>query len=591
MRTDDHTFLRGRIQGARRRKPALAAAVSAALVAITPVGCSAILGGGYEVSPEDGGRAPADASPLPDGSKIDASLPPPPPDACATAPTSKPQFESACTSGACTPFPNATRNPRCDAGGTACPEAPRLTPPLPGADAGATDAGQGGTDAADDGDDAAPADAAPPDAGPPPPPDCSTLTLGPAGGALPATFIYATGSTAIQPYVARVAQVLEDLGIATVIYLGAGSCLGVDAILQGYPLKTNGKTATYYDPNLSAGGAVQSGTCTVDLPAKVPDLGISDVFPTTCDPQLVTSGLPGNVRDFSGPVQVMELVVPATSTQTSISAEASYMVWGFGGGSGVSPWTDPSFLLQRSATSGTENMVGAAIGLPPAVYAWSGIKNAGSTNVVAAITNVTRGLLVDGGVPAAPLTQENVDSTLGILASDVADGNRQVLKPLAFQDVGQTCGWFPDSTQTSFDKKNVRDGHYPIWGPSHFIAYVDANGNPVNPRVKELIDALNGEDTRVLAHLDIVQFYATSHVVPACAMHVSRASDGQDYSPFAPPTSCSCYYDLAATGQVDPAKCVSCKSSADCAAAPDGARSCVLAFGIPPVGFCEPSGH
>jgi hypothetical protein len=329
----------------------------------------------------------------------------------------------------------------------------------------------------------------------------------------------------------------------------------------------------------------------VDLPTKVPDLGISDVFPTTCDPQLVTSGLPSNLRDFSGPVQVMELVVPATSLQRSISAEAAYMVWGFGDQSGVLPWTDPSFLLQRSATSGTENMVGTAIGLPPADYDWAGIKNAGSPNIVTAITNVTKGFLVDGGAPAAPLTQQNIDSTLGILASDVADGNRQVLKPLAFQDVGEACGWFPDSTQTSFDKKNVRDGHYPIWGPSHFIAYVDSNGNPLNPKVKALIDALNGENTQVLKNLDIVQFYAQSHIIPTCAMHVSRASDGQDYSPFSPQTSCSCYYDLAATGQVDPAQCVQCKASSDCASAPNGASSCVLDFGIPPVGFCEPPGH
>ena len=236
-------------------------------------------------------------------------------------------------------------------------------------------------------------------------------------------------------------------------------------------------------------------------------------------------------------------------------------------------------------------MVGTAIGLPPANYAWSGIKNAGSPNVVTAITNVTKGLLVDGGAPASPLTQQNIDSTIGILASDVADSTRQVLKPLAFQDVGESCGWFPDSTQTSFDKKNVRDGHYPIWGPSHFLAYVDANGNPVNAKVKALIDALNGENAQVLASLDIVQFYATSHIIPTCAMHVSRASDGQDYSFFAPQTSCSCYYDLAATGEVDPARCISCKTSADCTNAPNGATSCVLAFGIPPVGFCEPPGH
>ena len=565
-------------------RPLLAAA-AVALTAAAAAGCNAILGGGYNV----GATSNDGATPMPDGSDGNAPAGDGGQDACAIQPTTKPQFESACTTGTCAPFSNATRNTRCD-GGTLCPPATMV----PSVDSGRPDTGPAGLDSGMQSDGApleggSPADTGSPDTGPAGPPACSTLTSGPAGGALPANKIYAMGSTAIQPYVARVAQVLESLDIATVIYVGAGSCLGVNAILNNTSIRANGATATYYDPTLSAGGAVQSGSCTV--PDQVPDLGISDVFPTTCDPVLMTSGLPNNIGDFSGPVQVMEMVVPAHSTQTSISSEAAYMVWGFGAGSGVSPWTDPSFLLQRSSTSGTQNMIGAAINLPPANYVWFGVVNGTSSDVVTAIANVGKGLDEDGGSPSAPLTQQNIDSTMGILASDVADSNRQVLKPLAFQDVGEACGWYPDSTQTSFDKKSVRDGHYPIWGPSHFLAYVDSNGNPVNATVKALIDALNGENLTVAGSLDVVQFYAMSHIVPTCAMHVSRASDGQGYSSYAPQTSCSCYYDLQATGQVDAAQCVSCKSQSDCANAPNGATACALSFGIPPVGFCEPPGQ
>ena len=50
-----------------------------------------------------------------------------------------------------------------------------------------------------------------------------------------------------------------------------------------------------------------------------------------------------------------------------------------------------------------------------------------------------------------------------------------------------------------------------------------------------------------------------SHIVP-CAMRICRTSDGQNYSSYAPQTSCSCYYDLQATGQIGAAQCVSCKS-------------------------------
>ncbi len=508
--------------------------------------------------------------------------------ACPT-PTNKPTFESACTTSACVPFDNPTRNTLCDAGGTNCPTATPV--PTPMADSGAppfdsgapTDAGAPADSGSTDVDSGVAVDS-----GPPLPPNCSTLTTGPAGGALPSTVLYASGSTAIQPYVARIAQVLESLNIATVIYQGAGSCVGVNAILNGSTLKSIAKTATYYDPVLN-NGVVQTGTCTIDVPTAVPDLGISDVFPSTCDPQYASQGLPTNVGLFAGPVQVMEFVVPVNSMQTSISSEAAYMVYGFGAGSGVSPWTDPNFLLQRSATSGTQNMVGASINLLPSQFVWNGVKNASGTGIVTGITNVTKGLLVDGGAPATPLTQSNIDSTLGILASDVADANRMVLKPLAFQDVGESCGWYPDSTKASFDKKNVRDGHYPIWGPSHFLAYVDANGNPNKQEVKTLIDALNGANTQVLATLDIIQFYATSHIIPECAMHVSRTSDGKDYTAFSPPTSCSCYYDLQATGQVHATQCIPCKKDSDCTSAPNGATQCV-SWGIPAVGYCEPPG-
>ena len=57
--------------------------------------------------------------------------------------------------------------------------------------------------------------------------------------------------------------------------------------------------------------------------------------------------------------------------------------------------------------------------------------------------------------------------SIGILASDVADSYRDRLRILAYQDYGQRCAFTPDSSETSKDKRNVRDGHYPIFGPLH----------------------------------------------------------------------------------------------------------------------------
>ena len=88
---------------------------------------------------------------------------------------------------------------------------------------------------------------------------------------------------------------------------------------------------------------------------------------------------------------------------------------------------------------------------------------------------------------------------MGILASSVADSSRQVLKPLAFQDVGHDVQ--PEaltSTQTSFDKKSVRDDHYPNLGSVPFPCLrATRTATRVNATVKALIDALNGENLTV----------------------------------------------------------------------------------------------
>src|SRR5262249_38272776 len=159
--------------------------------------------------------------------------------------------------------------------------------------------------------------------------------------------------------------------------------------------------------------------------------------------------------DFFGPNQVMNFVVPTASSQTLISAEAAYFVFGFGMAGKADPWTDETFIFQRSATSGTQAMIAAAINLPPTQR--KGVSEAKSSDMLAAVSMST-----------AP------EKTIGILASDVADQNRTTVKILAYQHYKQECAWLPDSSSTSFDKINVRDGHYPIWGPLHLLSKVDA---------------------------------------------------------------------------------------------------------------------
>jgi hypothetical protein len=328
-------------------------------------------------------------------------------------------------------------------------------------------------------------------------------------------------------------------------------------------LPTLGST-TYYD---AMGNA---RTCTLDPNNPViADIGASDVFYSTCYmDQAVTPPLPQSVAENYGPVQVMNFAVPEGSSQGSISLAAAYYVFGFGGTTyPIAPWTDPTQLQIRSATSGTQSMIAAAIGV--SADRWYGTPNASSGVLGAA--------LIAAGQNAS---SQVVDSALGILASDYLKQNPQTLRGLAIQDDNASCAFFPSSTRTAWDFANVRDGHYPLWGPSHFYARVAAATQlPVKPGVSQFIGGLSG--ITAVPGLDLLAEYASKGLVPQCAMRVSRTNDGADYSPSQPSVTCNCYYDLIATGATS---CQTCSIDTDC---PNTAPNCNKFGPAPQQGYCD----
>ncbi len=84
-------------------------------------------------------------------------------------------------------------------------------------------------------------------------------------------------------------------------------------------------------------------------------------------------------------------------------------------------------------------------------------------------------------------------AAIGLSPGEVADANRATVRTLAYQHKGQHCGYTPDSTSTSFDKKNVRNGLYHIWAPIHFFAKIDASKKIVNPEVAKFLGYFTGE--------------------------------------------------------------------------------------------------
>lgn len=470
------------------------------------------------------------------------------------APTDISTLENACTSATCTRFDDAKRLTLLGKDGK--------LPPLPvgsgGAGGSAGSAGAGGSAGAPGGSaGASGGTAGAPGTGK----ACADLATKPGN-----TVVYITGSSAAKPFLEQVAQQLVDQKIY-IVYESTGSCVGVDAVVNGTPMTTGpaapALSATYWDSSASTGVAC-------DLPAEgvKADIGASDVFAQSC------AGFElaplDSVRDAHGPIQTMTFAVPTNSPHYEISAEAAYFAFGFGASGGVHDaagtviWNDETYLFKRSATSGTQVMLAAAIGVPAGV--WKGKGNKGSDDVALALQTAGK-------------KQETGNAALGILAADyiITKNLSSTVRVLAFQDSAQHCAVYPDSTLDARDKLNVRDGHYPIWGPLHLLLRLDAQGNPGNTQNRQAVTDIVGylSGTKALPNgVQLLKLYANSGLVPECAMHVTRSKDGGNIFPFKPPSPCSCLFDVKATGSTS---CTPCTVQADCA----GGETCSL-------GYCEP---
>lgn len=366
--------------------------------------------------------------------------------------------------------------------------------------------------------------------------------------ALP-TPVYVTGSTAAKPLLAEIGRVMAgQTPPVTVVYFGAGSCAGVDAILSGTPIMGSGTSAlSYWDAS-----GVELKCDVTAAGGVVAHVGISDVFAQTCFQ--LPGGLPASVSDVLGPVQAMTFITHRSSVEKAISAEAAYYVYGFGTMSMVPPWTFEGLIFRRDALSGTQAMIATAIGVP--ADRWKGTATTSSGDLV---THVA--------------TANFPDQSIGIVSAEVAQDNRALVRVLAYQNFGQSCALFPDSTESANDKANVRSGQYPIWGPLHLLVRLNSSGYPANAKAGDVIGYLAG--TRpALPGLDLVKIEAQHHAVPQCAMRVRRAQEMGPTTPLAPVGACGCYYEKAATGATS---CKACASAAEC---PASAPACSY-------GYCE----
>jgi ABC-type phosphate transport system substrate-binding protein len=427
------------------------------------------------------------------------------PDGCFYGSASTPdQFANACSAATCGSFDNCMRLGLCGSDSTP-PVA--VDPPAPDAALGV-----------------------PPDA----PPPVATQCIDAANR----NTIVVSGSTAVQPFMATIAPLLAQGSPAfQIAYQPSGSCTGVDFLFNPDPQKRIvkdivGKQALLFHTDgtsepCSFGGGVPL------------DVAVSDVFSTSCN---TVYTVPATIGSYLGPIQPMTFIVPANSTETTISAEMAHVVFGRGEtDTDVMPWNDFKLYFVRNSGSGTQQMISRAINVDP--KKWWGLDRGSSQAVRDKMEAVT---------------PDKASQAIGIISTDFADAVRSDLRILSFKGTDQTCAYYPDSTQFTRDKANVRDGHYSIWGPIHFYANI-TNGVP-----SAAAGALVTQFT--LPRLDQAMLDAVIKIgfVPDCAMTVSRSEEMGPLSQYSPQFHCGCYFDATIPGGTVPASCHACSGPADC---------------------------
>lgn len=362
----------------------------------------------------------------------------------------------------------------------------------------------------------------------------------------PVNMIYLYGSSDFGPLLRAVQPSLYALPQKyRAVFLGTSSCNGAAAAFD--PLKRTMKDPPIGNPNNQAYAFYfnekrEQVNCVFDTTtanAAVPvDIGISNLYASQCNAAYVPGGA---VAEYLGPVVPFVLSVPDASKQTAISAEALHFVFGLQGhapaGSGMKdavPWTDQTQFSVRSSTAGSTVLTSLLIDVPADKF-W-GVDRQSTENLRDAL-----------------LTATNADASVGILSIDFNDKNRGNLKALYLQARDQKVGYLPDRTPTTFDKANVRDGHYPLWGYVHFFTAL--SGSEPSAAAKAFVLQFNVPKLEQQLLDDII----AASLVPQCAMTVERKQEMKDFSSRTG-LSCGCYFE-SKTGSTS---CKQCTTATDC---------------------------
>jgi hypothetical protein len=386
--------------------------------------------------------------------------------------------------------------------------------------------------------------------------------------------IYLAGSTALGPTLQALAPAAAKAGY-TLVHYDNGSCGGVANITNGnnqIPANTGTKPPSYF---LEDGSGKKSclpmdtaGGTQVVAPI---DVVLSDVDARLCPN--VTGGLPSGFSDATGPVNAMIFAVPTNSQQGAISAEQAYLVFGMGTSGAVSPWIgDPNATYHvRGNTSGTRAMVNVNIGdidhggsgpQKGTMKSWFGKDEGGAGGVITALSN--------DNSSGATANQSIGIIGMNDLLLNQAGTSAAPIKALAFRAFKQKLAYWPGSTRSAKDMRNVRDGRYKMWGYVHMITPTSGKSAEATAFLGLINDTVS------------IPGVVKAGLTPICAMHVTHAYEGQDQQSYTPDKPCDCFFEATATGTA-PSSCKSCSSDGECG----GGRCDLHTTGTTTVGYCE----
>jgi hypothetical protein len=399
--------------------------------------------------------------------------------------------------------------------------------------------------------------------------DCTELEAAPE---VYGRVLYGSGGSAVTGTLAQVALYLSALPIEeriTIVYHDPGACIGYQEYLDNQ-ITTAAATVKYWIPGAPAAGY----TCTLAVPheAHFSHMGNPHDFCGFADEEL-PAGYPATYGTVQAPIQTLNIIVDKDSSQRSISAEALYYLYGFGAvAANIEPWTQPSNLVFRQTSSFVHQILAVSTFNDDnrRFYDDPGVTNQQGDGVIGngrlgyeATTNgqvVTRvAYYQDNG--ASP------DRALGFVSGSAADtaAARAAIKTLAYQHYDQERGYWPDSTESTLDKRNVRSGKYHFWSPGHFfvraVGTADTSDGDLNledildPDVRRFVTKFTTSDDE-----EVLRRIIAAGDIPLCASSVTREGLLGPISSYAPPDPCNGFFELVASGNTNNA----CENDEQC---------------------------